>query len=157
MHYFALAFQEDAIVFQLGLGTGVPDRRAVVSRLIVLCVLDLSFHRVCLPVSRYPVKLEAHSIVTVRDWWVGFRRDESQQLWTVDMKLYCETPDVAVDHQGTLSVSITDDDGTVISSNQYAATLSGGEGREVTVVIESFTVPFSKVVNACPGSNGSIE
>lgn len=89
--------------------------------------------------------MEAHNTATVRDWWVGFQRDEDRLAWTVDMKLHFETPDAGVPHSGVVSIAIKDDDGSVVYSGDYPTSLTGDANRESSVAVEPFTIPFSEV------------
>lgn len=103
--------------------------------------------RICnLPNSnfRHPVKLEAYNTVSIRDWWVGFERDEIQQLWKVDMKIHCETPDSGIDHAGTFTVTITDQQ-QVVQTLKQETVLTGDGNRQVSTPVISFVVPFSQV------------
>lgn len=93
---------------------------------------------------RHPVKLEAYNTVSIRDWWVGFERDEIQQLWKVDMKIHCETPDSDIDHAGTFTVTITDQQ-QVVQTLKQETVLKGDGDRQVSTPVFSFVVPFSQV------------
>lgn len=136
--------QEDAIVFQLGLGTRLSDHGIMVSSFCTRSIVAKISLSLSSSLSRHPVKLEAHSIAKVRDWWVGFQRDETQQLWIVDFKFHFETPDVDIEHTGSLLITIKDGESLIYSSNR-SVTLTGDDKRESSVTIESFTIPFSKV------------
>ena len=94
--------------------------------------------------SRRRVKLEAYNTVTIRDWWVGFERDVAQQQWLVAFKVHFESPDIGVDHSGTLTVTIKDGD-QAIETYQQEANLRGDSDRQVTLALSSLAVPFSKV------------
>lgn len=93
---------------------------------------------------RHPVKLEAYNTASIRDFWVGFGRDVTQQQWQVDMKIHCETPDVNVDHTGTFTVTIKDGEQVIITHEQ-SAVLKGDINRESSTGVFSFIVPFSQV------------
>jgi hypothetical protein len=93
------------------------------------------------------VKLEAYNTVSIRDWWVGFGRNEAEGQWQVDMKIHCETPDSGIDHSGTFAITISDDEGgqQVIKTYEQEAVLKGDANREVTSALISFVVPDSQV------------
>lgn len=94
--------------------------------------------------QRHEVKIEAYNSVSIRDFWVGFERDETLQQWKVDMKIHCETPDSGIDHSGTFTVTITDGD-QVIHTFVQETVLNGNVDREVTSPLFTFNVPFAQV------------
>lgn len=89
--------------------------------------------------------MEAYDSVSIRDWWVAFERDEGRQQWRVDLKVHCETPDVAIDHAGTVTVTVSDGD-TIIQTYQQPTLLIGDVHRQVSTQLLNFTVPFSRVI-----------
>ncbi|EFX88257.1 hypothetical protein DAPPUDRAFT_311672 [Daphnia pulex] len=101
----------------------------------------------------HPVKLEAYNTVSIRDWWVGFERDEIQQLWKVDMKIHCETPDSGIDHAGTFTVTITDQQ-QVVQTLKQETVLTGDGNRQVSTPVISFVVPFSQIKPWMPNGWG---
>lgn len=88
--------------------------------------------------------LEAYNIVSIRDFWVGFERDETLQQWKVNMKIHCETPDVGIDHTGTFKVTITDGQ-QIVQTFMQETILTGNENREVTSSLLTLNVPFAQV------------
>ena len=88
--------------------------------------------------------MEAYNSVSIRDWWVGFERDEIQQLWKVNMKIHCETPDSGIDHTGTFTVTISDLE-QVVQTFQQETVLNGDDNRQVSTSVLTFDVPYSQV------------
>ncbi|KZS12421.1 Beta-mannosidase [Daphnia magna] len=101
----------------------------------------------------HEVKIEAYNSVSIRDFWVGFERDETLQQWKVDMKIHCETPDFGIDHSGTFTVTITDGD-QVIHTFVQETVLNGNVDREVTSPLFTFNVPFAQIQQWMPNGWG---
>lgn len=91
------------------------------------------------------MKLEAYNTASIRDFWVGFERDVTQQQWKVDMKIHCETPDFDANHTGTFNVIIKDGV-QEIKRYQQDAVLKGDINQESSTEVFSFFVPFSQVI-----------
>lgn len=76
---------------------------------------------------------------------MGFERDEIQQMWKVNMKIHCETPDDSgIDHSGTFTVTISDQE-EVVQTFRQETVLKGDGNRQVSTSVFSFVVPFSQV------------
>ena len=60
------------------------------------------------------------------------------------MKIHCETPDSGIDHAGTFTVTISDQE-QVVQTFEKATVLNGDDNRQVSTSVLTFDVPFSQV------------
>lgn len=75
--------------------------------------------------------MEAYQTLTLRDVYVETLRNGSE--WRLDLRIYCETADVALPYAGSWIIRLMDASGVLVYETQTDTIISGDQQRQATV------------------------
>ena len=99
----------------------------------------------CVCCYRKAVSVEAYHSLTLRNIFVETIRNDS--IWQLNLRMYCETTDVAVFYQGTWTIRILNTDGALVHEMIADTIISGNQEREANTSFQ-LAIPADQV-NIC--------